>query len=444
MTHLPAAPPPEAALQGSLRSFRDLQGSDLLGRVEPFFAWQDLRRSHGLWPYGRATEEAPQPICAAIDDAGHRFRGINFGSQDYLGLASHPEVKAAAVATIGEYGVHSAGSSALCGNTSYSRQLEAALADFLQMSHVVLYPTGWAAGYGVIRGLVRPADHIVMDALSHACLQEGAAAATQNVHLHRHLDLGAVRRVLGAIRERDTENAILVVTESLFSMDSDTPDLAALQELCRAFDAFLLVDCAHDLGCLGPDGTGHLGAQGMLGKVDLVMGSFSKTFASNGGFVAANSAAVAQYLRYYGSSATFSNALSPVQCATVLKSLEIVRSGQGETLRRVLMDRVTYLRDELERAGFNVVGAASAIVPVPVGDEALGRLVSRRLPALGVIANLVEYPAVARGKSRLRLQVMARHARSEIDDLVLRLRRAVDACAVPAPRAISQFSEAAD
>src|SRR6185437_9941855 len=137
--------------------------------------------------------------------------------------------------------------------------------------------------------------------------------------------------------------------------------------------AKLVVDVAHDLGCLGEDGRGHIGMQNMIGKVDLVMGSFSKTFGSNGGFVASHSPALREYLKFYGCSATFSNALSPVQCATVLKAFEIIQSAEGKTLRDTLMERVLYLRAQLQKAGFEVMGAPSAIVPVLVGSEGLAR-----------------------------------------------------------------------
>jgi glycine C-acetyltransferase len=418
---------PIEALTGSMRDFRELPGTNLIDRVEPFYRWQDLRRQHGLWPYSKSTEEAPLADCTAKDDVGSRFHGVNFASQDYLGLSSDPEIKETAKTVIDEYGVHSAGSSALAGNTKYSLKLEAVIAEFLELQHTVLYPTGWAAGYGVIKGLVQPGDHVVMDGLAHACLQEGATSATDNVHLHGHLSLKSARRHLQRIRARDTETGILVVTESLFSMDSDTPDLAALQELCREFDATLLVDVAHDLGCIGEDGRGFIGMQNMLGKIDVVMGSFSKTFASNGGFVACNSAAVRQYLKFYGSSATFSNALSPVQAATVTKAFEIVRSGKGRELRNQLMERVCYLRKGLLATGLEVIGNPSAIVPVVVGDEALARMVARRLPELGVVANLVEFPAVAKGNARFRFQVMPKHTHGHLDDLIERFRMAVAA-----------------
>jgi 7-keto-8-aminopelargonate synthetase-like enzyme len=417
---------PVEALMGSMRDFRDLRGANLMGRVEPFYRWQDLRRRCGLWPYSKSTEEAPLAVCTAKDDRGSSFKGLNFASQDYLGLSSDPEIKEVAKAVIEEYGVHSAGSSALAGNTRYSLELEETISQFLHLNHTVLYPTGWAAGYGVIKALVGPADHVVMDGLSHACLQEGANSATKNVHLHAHLSLQSVESHLRRVRARDTDNGILVVTESLFSMDSDTPALAALQELCHEFDATLLVDVAHDLGALGGGGYGFIGMQNMLGKIDIVMGSFSKTFASNGGFVSCNSPAVKQYLKFYGCSATFSNALSHVQAATVTKAFEIVQSDKGHELRWMLMKRIQQLRGALGNAGLEVLGDPSPIVPVVVGDEALARRVSRRLPDLEVVANLVEYPAVAKGKARFRFQVMPTHTSRHVHDLAERFRSAVD------------------
>lgn len=421
--------PPEA-LVGSLRDYRIIEGPDLLGRTEKFFDWQNLRRRHDLWPYSRSTATAPKSSCSAFDDTGKDVEGVNFASQDYLSLASHPEIKEAAIQAITDFGVHSAGSAALLGNTSFSLKLEAELSDFLGRDHTVLYPTGWSAGFGVIQGLVRPDDHVVMDVLAHSCMQQGAAAATKNVHLHGHLNLDGVRRKLKRIRDKDAKNGILVVTESLFSMDSDTPKLRELQELCREFGAILLVDAAHDLGCIGEDGRGQLGLQNVLDDVDIIVGSFSKTFASNGGFVTAGSRAVKEYLKYYSAPQTFSNALSPMQAAVVLKAFEIVRSDEGRQLRRELMDNSLYLRQQLKDCRFEVIGDPSAIVPVLIGAEGHARMAAQELAKRGAIANLVEYPAVARNGARFRLQVMAKHRREEIDHLVARMREAVEVAEV--------------
>src|SRR3984893_10417389 len=413
-----------AARTGSMRDFRVPGGADLLRRTEGFFKWQNLRRQNGLWPFSRATEEGRSRVWWAQDDSGNRMRGVNFASQDYLSLSSHSGIKATAKERIERCGVHSAGSPALVGNTSYSVALEGKIADFLKMEEAVLYPTGWAAGFAVIKGLVRSADHVVMDMLAHSCLQEGANAATNNVHLFRHLDNEYCRNILTKIRAKDKENGILVVTEGLFSMDSDTPDLARLQALCHEFAATLVVDVAHDLGCLGDDGRGHIGIQNMLGKVDIVMGSFSKTFASNGGFVACKSRAVKEYLRFYSAPATFSNALSPAQAATILKAFEIVDSIEGRALRAALMANVLNLRQELHEADLDYYGDPSAIVCVKMRTEGLARLVSKQVVELGLIANLVEFPAVPKGAARMRMQVMANHSEQNIADAVQILKTA--------------------
>jgi len=406
---------PGEALAGSLRDYRAPKGPDLIGRSEGFFTWQDMRRQHGLWPYARATESAPQARCEALSDTGRAFSGVNFGSQDYLSLSSHPEIKAVAVDAIKRYGVHSAGSAALLGNTALSRRLEAALTDFLFGREIVLYPTGWSAGFGSIQGFVRPSDHVVMDILSHSCLQEGAKAATSNIHYHGHLNLGAVEAKLKRIRANDTDNAILVVTESLFSMHADTPNIASMRALCDEYDASLLIDFAHDLGSMGPDGYGLLGLQGMTEAADILIGSFSKTFASNGGFVAVKTRAAAEYLRYYSATHTFSNALSPAQSATVLKALEIVRGAEGHVRREKLMANILALRAAMAGAGLEVLGDPSPIVPVNVGAEPVGRFAARELERLGGIANLVEYPAVPQGNARFRFQVMTDHSPEDIE-----------------------------
>ena len=179
----------QASLSGSLRDYRVPHGGNVLSRVGGFFAWQDERRKMGVWPYARAAVTGARATVTAEEDTGRRLQGVNFASQDYLSLASHPEIKEAAIEAVRQVGVHSAGSSALVGNTTSSVALERKIGEFLNMEQVVLYPTGWGAGYGAIRGLVRSADHIVLDSIAHACLQEGANAATRNIYMHRHLDL---------------------------------------------------------------------------------------------------------------------------------------------------------------------------------------------------------------------------------------------------------------
>lgn len=395
-------------------TFAQPAGPDLLRRTEAFYEWQDARRHLGLWPYSRSLEGGPTAECVQRGERGEVTRGLNFGSQDYLSLSSHPAVLEAAHRAIREHGPHSAGTAMLGGNTAASLRLEAALGEALRMPHVALFPTGWGAGFGAITALVRPTDHVVIDVLAHACLQSGASAATGNIIRFRHLDNDSVRKRLSAIRAKDTGNGILVVTEGLFSMDSDIPGLEELQEICREWGATLLVDVAHDFGAMGPGGTGSIGEQGLLGKVDLVVGAFSKTFASNGGFVASSSPAVRQYVRMFGSPHLFSNGLSPVQAAVVEEALRIVRSEEGNALRARLARRTHLLRDELSERGLTCLGVPSAVVPVLVGETPVGRIAARGVIERGVFANLVEYPAVPVKSARFRMQVMAGHSPEQV------------------------------
>jgi 7-keto-8-aminopelargonate synthetase-like enzyme len=402
-------------LSGNTRDFKDPVGPALLERTGGFFAWQQARNSSGFWPYSRCLESAPKGQVKIQDSRGLPQQGVNFASQDYLSLATNAAVKDAAIEAIHEYGVHSAGSAAVLGNTNLSLQLERELADFLCAEHVTLFPTGWAAGYGVSKGLVRRDDYILMDMLSHTCLQEGACAATPKVSMYRHLDHEHAKSMLARIRKQDKKNAILVITEGLFSMDSDSPDIAEFQRICDQYEATLVVDVAHDLGAMGPGGTGSLGLQNMLGKVDLVMGSFSKSFGSNGGFVASRHASVKQFLKAFSPSQTFSNALSPSQSAVVLKTTDIIRSAQGDTLRTALMANIIALRGNLKGNGLTVMGAPSPIVPVLIGREDQARIAASLLPEYGVLTNLAEYPAVPQEMARFRLQVMANHTLDETE-----------------------------
>jgi glycine C-acetyltransferase len=405
-------------LRYSIANFARPYGDDLLGRTEAYYNWQQSRHRAGLFPYSHALDRAPAPRTRITHADGRTFDGVNFASQDYLSLTSHPAIHEAVRETLREFGPHSAGAAVLNGNTRLSLELERAIGEMLQTEHVLLFPTGWGAGYGAIVGLVREDDHIVMDELAHACLQSGARAATKNIIHFKHLDNDAVAATLADIRSRDITNGIMVITEGLFSMDSDSPDLPRLQEICRQYKATLLVDVAHDLGAVGEGGTGHIGRQGMIGKIDLVMGSFSKTFASNGGFLATHSPAVRQFVKCYGGPHTFSNALSPLQAGVVLTAIRIVRSPEGGRLRADLLAAVNSLRDEFLAHGITCMGSPSPIVPVPVGSEAAARIAAALLFEEKVFANLVEFPAVRVGTARIRVQVMSSHTEEHVSEAV--------------------------
>lgn len=391
---------------------------NLLERWEQSGLWWQERVEHKIDPYQKYSTTRVSNFIEGAHRDGTPFRGHNFASQDYLSLASHPDLMQAAIKAIETYGLHSAGSAALMGNTALSVALEQRLAGFLGYEDVVVFPIGWAAGYGSVKTLVKPHDHVVIDILAHACLQEAARDATPNVHVHSHMNVKAVESRLARIRREDETCGILVVTETLFSMDSDVPDIAAMQDVCNRYNATLLVDCAHDLGSLGATGRGKLEDFDMVGKVDILVGAFSKSFASMGGFVATNNKGFRFGLRGQCGPSTFTNAMSPVQAATVLAALDLIEGEEGQARRERLLRNSLRLRAGLEEAGFEVLGKPSAVVPMLIGDILLARLMTRYAVEFGGIVNLVEHPAVARNACRWRLQVMADHTDEQIDAMI--------------------------
>ena len=410
----------ELALESSLLSYIKVSGKTLTERTEPFNDWANARRSLGVWPYSRVLIEPALHHTIIADENGSNFtRGINFSSQDYLGLANRQEMKDAARAAIDQFGVHSAGSPALCGRTSITLQLEEKIASILGFESSLIYPTGWAAGFGVVTGLVREADTILIDALCHNCLQEGAKYASKNLRKYNHNDLTHLSELLKEERSNNAQGAIFIITETLFSMDSDSPDLNALILLAISFEAILILDIAHDFGAMGKNGRGLIDSLSVPNWQNhaVVMGSFSKTFASNGGFVACQES-VRQYLRSYSSSQLFSNAISPIQTSVVVNSLKIVFSSEGDSLRTQLMNNIDALRNSLKHHSLDMAGIPSPIVPVFVGgdknNEAIARLTSKHLIKNQLHANLVEFPSVPRGKARFRFQVMSTHLGEEI------------------------------
>ncbi len=378
-------------------------------RTEAILPWIEARVKAEVWPYARATASASGATASAEAERFQLREGLNFATQDYLSLSSHPSVHEAVARAMRDYGVHSGGSSVLQGRSRLSQLLQQEIGEALQLEHVALLSSGWGAAFSAVTGLVRPDDHVVMDRLAHASLQTGVASATRNVTRFEHNNVEALRKALADIRANDSLNGILVITEGLFSMDSDSPDLRATQAVCREYQATLLVDVAHDFGSLGPGGTGHIGREGMLGDIDIVVGAFSKTFASNGGFVATRNAGVKAYVECYGGPHMFSNAMSPLQVATVRETLRIVRSPEGDLRRESLMNAVGVLRDTVTEHGLRCIGTPSAVVPVFIGHTPIARLASGGVMRRGLFANLVEFPAVGMRNARFRLQVQSDH-----------------------------------
>ena len=406
------------ALQGnneverSIADYASPVGTDVLARSEALAAWVDAAQE--TFQFFRCHEDPIATHCRVTTFDGATYEGINFASQDYLGLTQDHRIRKAAIDAIGTLGTHSAGSEPMGGGMRIGKVLEQELSEYTQFPNIVLFPTGWAAGYGAIKALVRPDDRIVMDSLAHDCLQQGARASTLHVSTFAHNDVNHAARRIARARAASPGSAVFVVTESLFSMDSDSPDLLHLIEACREHNAYLMVDVAHDLGALGARGLGALEDHRVLSGIDCIIGSFSKTFASTGGFVGTRSRGTELYVRGFSGTYTFSNYLMPPQIAAVSEALRIVRSDDGENLRALTMANVLFLREALAAKGVELYGTPSPMVITRIGDERKARLVYRECLQNGVVLNCIEYPACRRGEARLRLQVTPNHSLEQL------------------------------
>lgn len=402
------------ALSGDAVRLSHRSGPIIHSRSAALDDWVALREREGLYAYERSFDSAIGPTARIRSSTGVEATGINFCAQDYLGLTADARVRAAAVDAVHRFGPHSAGSAMGAGRTSLSDQLTETLTSLTGMRHVVLFPTGWMAGFGAVSAVVRPGDHVLIDELAHSCLRMGAAAATSRIVRFAHLDNAAVAGHLAEIRQRSARTGILVITEGTYSMDSDSPDLPQLKRLCAEYDATLLVDVAHDFGATGEHGGGRIEQQGLGGEVDLVVGSFSKTFATTGGFLATNSPTIRRTMSVASEPWMFSAGLGPVQCAVADAAARIVASPEGARLRARLLANVVHLRNLLAEGDVELLGDPSAVVPVLLRSSALARVVTARAAREGVLVNMAEAPAVPQHGARLRLQLMATHDETQL------------------------------
>lgn len=383
-------------------------------RNQALYDWVAQRSAQGVWPYGLITLTPPGPVAQVRHASGAEVEGINLTAVDYLGLTNHPALREAAIQAIHEFGVHTPSSGPLMGNSQASCELEGKLARLLGKEYVFLCPTGWAAAFAALSGVVRKDDYVVMDELAHQCLQQAAYGTTPHVHLFRHLDNGHLEERLREIRAEDPSAGVLVVTEGLFSMDGDAPDFKELVTIAKRYDALTLVDVAHDLGAMGPQGSGTIGAQGMLDEVDIIAGSFSKALGTNGGFVANRSAALQWAQLCFGGPYTYSTAMSPIQVAVANRAMDLVTGQEGDELRGKLMANVEFVREGAQRRGLQLFGAPSPIVPVFIGKETHSRVAGMLSFQAGLVATCLEFPVVQRGAARYRLSLSPNFSREEL------------------------------
>lgn len=351
--------------------------------------------------------DSPQGTKVQVD--GREL--INFSSNDYLGLSGHERVKNAMVDGITRYGAGSGASRLVCGTLRPHHVLEEHLADFKGTEAALTFSSGYAVALGTIPALVGSNDVIILDKLCHASLVDAArlSGATIRVFPHNHLE--KLAKLLATSQGRRT----LVVTESIFSMDGDAALLKEVVDLKDQHGAWLLLDEAHAVGVLGPQGRGLAASLGLEERIDLHMGTLSKAIGLSGGYLAASRSTI-DLLINRARSFIYSTAPSPAIAHAASTALEVIRTVEGDTLRAQLLEHIGRLLDH-NLPGLVPRDIPSAILPVIVGDEDRAMQLSTRLREQGFLIPAIRYPTVARGSARLRITLSAAHTREQVDAL---------------------------
>lgn len=368
-------------------------------------------RDAGVYPYFREITSPQDPVVTI----GAREL-VMLGSNNYLGLTNHPEVKAAAHEALERYGTGCAGSRLLNGTLDLHVQLEERLAAFMRREAALTFSTGFQVNLGVLSCLLGRHDVAVLDALDHACILDGARLGFGKILKYRHNDMASLEQKLAAAPAGWGK---LIVVDGVFSMEGDLAPLPEIARLKQQYGARLMVDDAHGIGVLGASGRGTAEHFGVEADVDLVMGTFSKSLAAVGGFVAGD-ALVIDFIRHNARSQIFSAAPPPASVAAAAKALEIVEREPER--RKQLWENTTYMRRELRSLGFDTGDSESPVIPIVVGDDLQTFKMVRRLDEEGVFVNCVISPAVPIGRAMIRTSYMATHTRAHLD-------RALDALA---------------
>ena len=366
---------------------------------------QDEVRDLGIYPYFHALESRQD--TEVIMEGKRR---IMLGSNNYLGLTAAPEVVAAAEAALAEYGTGCSGSRFLNGTLRLHLELERELADFVHMDGAVTFSTGFQSNLGIISALVGRGDYVVCDRENHASIYDGCRLSFGKMLRYRHADMDDLEAKLRAVPE---SAGCLIVTDGVFSMGGDIAKLPEICELAARYGARVMVDDAHGLGVIGEGGRGTASHFGLEGKVDVIMGTFSKSLASLGGYMAA-SELVCDYVRHNSRPFIFSASIPPSACAAALATLRLLR--ERPELPRRLLSLASYARAGLKARGLRIIESETPIIPIYTYEMENTLTSAKRLYDAGVYVNPVLPPAAAPGECLLRVSCMATHTEALLDE----------------------------
>ncbi len=363
-------------------------------------------------------------------------RILMFGSNSYLGLTNNKQVKEAAKKAIDKYGSGCAGSRFLNGTLDLHLELEEALADFVGKEGALVFSTGYQVNVGVISALAGRNDYVFLDEWNHACIIDGARLSFGKIYKYGHSDMAHLEKLLA---NAPIDAFKLIATDGVFSMEGDIARLDEITHLAKKYNATVFVDDAHSLGVLGPGGRGTSAHFNITHKVDMIMGTFSKSLASIGGFVAADKKVI-EYLKHHARSLMFSASISPGAAASALAALEVMKS-EPERIEK-LWQNTQYTLEQFKEAGFDVGPTESPIIPIYVRDNEKTFLMAKMLMDEGVFVNPVVSPAVASESSMIRFSLMSTHSFKQIDYAVEKIKKVAYKLKIPQVNTVKETVKA--
>ncbi len=367
----------------------------------------------GIYPYFREIE--------SDQDTSVKINGedvLMFGSNSYLGLTNHPKIKEAAKKAIDKYGTGCAGSRFLNGTLDIHIELEERLADLVGKDGALCYSTGFQVNLGVVSVLTGRKDHILLDELDHASIIEGSRLSFSRVLKFKHNDMKSLESKLKLCAP---DSLKLIAVDGIFSMEGDIVKLPELLSLAGKYNATVMVDDAHSIGVLGKNGSGTASHFGLADKVDLIMGTFSKSLASLGGFIASDKDTI-NFIKHNSRTLIFSASMTPASVASVMAAIDIM-VNEPERINR-LWDNTHYALRRFKETGFDTGKSETPVIPLFIRDDIKALILTKKLLADGIFVNPIVSPAVPKENSLIRYSLMATHTREQIDISIEKITRA--------------------
>ena len=369
-----------------------------------------MMKSNGMYPYFRAIESDQDTI---VTMQGQKI--LMFGSNSYLGLTNHPKIKEASIEAIRKYGTGCAGSPYLNGTMDIHIELEEKLANYVGKEKAIIYSTGFHSNIGAIPSIMGRGDYIICDELNHASIVEGRRLSFAKSVKYKHNDMGSLEQALTNI---PLDKIKLIIIDGVFSMEGDVAKLPQIMDLADKYNASVYVDEAHSLGIFGKDGMGVCDHFNLTDRVDIIMGTFSKSLAAIGGFIASD-ADTMDFIRHRSRSYIFSASISPAATASVIAALDVIKQ-EPERISH-LWDMTRYALSSFRSLGFEIGPTETPIIPLYIRNADKTFIITEELYESGVFVNPVVPPACAPDATLLRFSLMATHTKEQIDTAIDKL-----------------------